>query len=161
MIRPLACLAPAALFTVALGVPADAGAASLGMSRAGDMKWVCAGVGVEERRALAELRPQANLEILFVTEKRGGYLSDVELTIYAPAQTVSVLRVAAEGPMCLVAVPAGAYRIEARYGGTTRVAKAAVSDTAQRLSRVVLAFPDEAWDGITASEEEKRQARER
>jgi hypothetical protein len=56
---------------------ASAWAGPLAMTSEAGMRWVCGGVGAEERRELAALEPQANLRLLFVTEKRGGYLADV------------------------------------------------------------------------------------
>jgi len=66
--------------------------------------------------ALAALRPQASVEVLNVTEKRGGYLAGAE-----------------------VALPA--------------------KRPAQAPGRLVVAFPGEPWDGIWATEEERRQGR--
>jgi hypothetical protein len=106
--------------------------------------------------ALAELRPQANLELLFVTAKRGGYLADVEVSLYAADKTSPVLQVTAEGPMCMILAPAGRYRIEASYAGVTRAHQVAAD---AKTARVVFAFPEEPWDGIRASDEEKQQAR--
>jgi hypothetical protein len=138
---------------------AFAGAAmaqNLGMKEQGAIRWVCGGAGVEERAALAGLRAQANLELLFVTAKRGGYLADVEVALYAADRTAPVLQVTAEGPMCLISAPKGDYRIEAAYGGAKRTLRVAANT---RQARAVFAFPEEPWDGIRASDEEKQQAR--
>jgi len=124
------------------------------MREQGGIRWACGGVGVEERAALAALRPQANLELLFVTAKRGGYLADVAVTVYAGEK--SVLQLTAEGPMCELSAPAGKYRIETAYGGVKRSQQVTVG---AGLSRVVFGFPGEPWDGIKASDEEKQQAR--
>jgi hypothetical protein len=58
----------------------------------------------------------------------------------------------------MIAAPPGRYRVEATYGGVKRSVKVATGD---RQARIALAFPDELWDGIRASDEEKLQARER
>jgi hypothetical protein len=129
-------------------------AQDIAMKKDGPLAWACGGAGVEERAALAALRPQANLELLFVTAKRGGYLADVAVTVYEGDKPV--LQVTAEGPMCELAAPAGKYRIEAVYGGVKRSQQASAG---AKLSRVVLGFPEEPWDGIKASDEEKAQAR--
>jgi hypothetical protein len=129
-------------------------AQDISMKKDGAIAWACGGAGVEERVALAALRPQANLELLFVTAKRGGYLADVAVTVYEGDKPV--LQVTAEGPMCELAAPAGKYRIEAVYGGVKRSQQASAG---AKISRVVFRFPEEPWDGIRASDEEKQQAR--
>jgi hypothetical protein len=126
----------------------------IGMKKDGSIAWACGGAGVEERAALSTLRPHANLELLFVTAKRGGYLADVALTVYAADKPV--LEVTAEGPMCELALPAGKYRIDAVYGGVKRSQQVTAG---AKASRAVFGFPEEPWDGIKASDEEKQQAR--
>lgn len=123
----------------------------------GDAAWTCGGVGADERRALQSQRPQSNVELLFVTAKRGGYLADASFTVTRGGQKVASAE--SEGPMCLLSLPAGDYRIEARRGDVvrTQAVKAGAKGSARR---VVFAFPDEAWDGIQPTAEEKRQARE-
>jgi hypothetical protein len=60
--------------------------------------------------------------------------------------------------MCVVNVPAGSYRIEARVGESTSAKMVKVPATGH-APRAVFTFPDEPSDGIEASEEEKAQAR--
>jgi hypothetical protein len=129
-------------------------AQDIGMKEEGGIRWACGGAGVEERAALAALRSQANLELLFVTAKRGGYLADVALTVYAAGKPV--LQVNAEGPICELFTPAAKYRIEAVYGGVKRSEEVTAG---AKIARVVFRFPEEPWDGIRASDEEKRGAR--
>ena len=131
-----------------------AAAQDIGMKKDGPLAWACGGAGAEERAALAALRPQANLELLFVTAKRGGYLADVAVSVYAEGKPV--LQVTAEGPMCELAAPAARYRIEAVYGGVKRSQEVTAG---AKIARVVFGFPEEPWDGIKASDEEKQQSR--
>ncbi len=141
----LACFLPLASF-----------GAGLAMQRSGPVSWVCGGVGSDERRDIEALRPQARLEVLFVTKERGGYLSDAELAVY-DGHGEPLLQVSADGPICLLDAPAGSYVLSASYGGVTRKARAIVAkDGAAR--KVVFAFPEEPWDGIRASPEERAQA---
>lgn len=133
-----------------------ASAEELAMKRDGAVSWTCGGVGADERRAIEALKPQARIEVLFVTAKRGGYLSDARLAIY-DARGERVLDVAADGPVCLVDAPAGSYRLEATYAGLTRKASSTTGE-AGAPRRIVFAFPEEPWDGIRASPEEKAQA---
>jgi len=131
-------------------------AQDIGMKEYAGLRWACGGAGVEERAALAALRPQANVELLFVSAKRGGYLADVEVSVYAADKFSPILQVTAEGPVCMISAPAAKYRVEATYGGVKRTAQV-VANTKQ--ARVVFGFPEEPWDGIRASDEEKQQAR--
>ena len=126
--------------------------------REGAVAYSCGGVGADERRAMKALEPDANLKLLLVTAKRGGYLGGGELTVN-DAKGASV-RIVADGPVCLLRLPAGSYRIAAAMDGTTRAAQVVIGAGAGRLQRVVFAFPGEPWDGIWASPEEKLQAEE-
>jgi len=133
-----------------------AAAQELAMKRDGAVSWTCGGVGADERRAIEALKPQARIEVLFVTAKRGGYVSDARLAMY-DARGGRVLDVAADGPVCLIDAPAGRYRLEATYSGVTRKARSTIGN-AGAPRRIVFAFPEEPWDGIRASPEEKAQA---
>ena len=149
------------LFAAGLAIcAAGAYAQQSAMQEAGGMKWICGGVGADGRRELATLESQANLTLTFVTVKRGGYLADVGVQLYGAGAKSPLLQFTAGGPLCLLAVPAGRYRIEAAFGGAKRSTEASVAKDAKHALRVALAFPDEPWDGIRASDEEKRQAKE-
>jgi hypothetical protein len=66
----------------------------------------------------------------------------------------------AGGPICLLRLPPGNYRITAEFGGATRSAQRAVGAQTGKPAQVAFAFRGEPWDGIWASDEEKQQARE-
>ncbi len=150
----------ALLFAAALAAaPALSWADTAGFRREGNIEWACGGVGADERRVLAMLGTQANLEVVMATAQRGGYVAGVELALHAASGTAALWHQPAEGPICFFKVPPGAYRVEARLAGVQRQARVLVAPG--RPTRVVLTFPDEPWDGVSASEEEKRQARER
>jgi hypothetical protein len=144
------------LVTMLAACAGAATAQDIPMKEHAGLRFACGGAGVEERAALAALRPQANVELLFVTAKRGGYLADVEIAVYAADKGAPVLQTTAEGPMCMISAPAAKYRVEATYGGVKRSAQIAAG---AKQARVVFGFPDEPWDGIRASDEEKREAR--
>ena len=110
------------------------------MREEGGLRYFCGGVGDEEREALRALKPQANMELLLVTEKRGGYIAGVSLRFSRSGSGASGVQIQAEGPICLLNLPAGTYRVEATYEGTTRVRN--VSTTSGGAKPAVLAFPD-------------------
>ena len=151
MTRVAACL-------VLLAASLQAAAAPLALRRDAAFPWLCAGVGADERRALTELRHEARIEVLFVTAKRGGYLAGAQLSIYGEGGARLLLEMQADGPICLVDPPPGAYRLQASYGGAMRTARVTVPPNAAQPRKVVFAFPEEPWNGIRASPEEKRQA---
>ena len=124
----------------------------------GAVQYFCGGVGADERRAMRALEPQANLKLLFVTARRGGYLADVAL-MFAGSDGATLLRTTADGPVCLLQLPAGRYRVTAETGGAKRSAQVAVGALAGAPHQVAFSFPGEPWDGIWASPEEKQQAR--
>jgi hypothetical protein len=77
------------------------------------------------------------------------------VAIFPADKSSPVVQVTAGGPICMISVPKGNYRIDATYAGVSRNLSVA-ADT--RPARAVFAFPEEPWDGIKASDEEKQQA---
>lgn len=141
---------------LACAVAGHAAAQALSFREAGGIRHVCGGVGAEERDAIQALRKPGQLELLFVSEKRGAYLSSVDVEVTGPGGATA--RFAAEGPTCLVEAAPGTWRVRARVGSVERSREVKLS---AKGAKATLTFPDEPWDGIRASEEEKRQARER
>lgn len=150
-------LIPAVLWA-SLAIAGPAGAVPPAFQAVGDIAYLCGGIGSDERRALEALRGQARVEIVFASAQRGAYLSDVRLALRKDGTTGPEVEVVSNGPVCLVDAPPGRYRLEARLGDVVRRRTVTVP-AGRSLSKVVVAFPDEPWDGIRASEEEKRQAR--
>lgn len=122
------------------------------------LQWSCGGVGSDERRALAGLGDEAALELVMVTARRGGYVAGAEVSLRGTTSKGAQLSGVADGPICLFKLPPGTYKIEALLDGTRREARAVVK-AGGKPARVVMTFPEKAWDGIRASAEEKRQAR--
>lgn len=128
------------------------------MAAEGAAQYYCGGVGADERRAMQALEARANLKLLFVTVKRGGYLADAAVTVSdAKATRFSAV---ADGPVCLLQLPPGRYRVTAEIAGNTRSAQVVVGAQAGQPHQLAFSFPGEAWDGIWASPEEKQQARQ-
>jgi hypothetical protein len=122
--------------------------------------WFCGGVGADERRAMAGLEAQSNLKLLFVSAKRGGYLADADLAIYAGNGKTALFTTRADGPVCLLHLAPGRYRIEASMGQAKRITRTSLAAGAKNAQQLVFSFPEEPWDGIRADPEEKRQAKE-
>lgn len=157
--NPLATVGRAGLVLGALALAAGAvHAREPEMMTEGAVQYFCGGVGADERRAMRELEPRANLKLVFVTAKRGGYLADARVTI-GDGNAIRFSAVA-DGPICLLQLPQGRYRVAAALGGATRSAQVSIGAQTGNPPQTVFSFPGEAWDGIWASDEEKRQARE-
>ncbi|WP_063534871.1 carboxypeptidase-like regulatory domain-containing protein [Burkholderia sp. MSMB1589WGS] len=77
--------------------------------------YVTGGVGQDEVDALRAAASKYNLRMTFAS-RSGEYLSDVDVTIRSAAAQ-PVLTVRTNGPFLYARLPAGQYRIDARYGG--------------------------------------------
>ena len=133
---------------------AAAQASALESNANGNAQWVCGGAGEQERIELKGLEGQASAELLFVTENRGGYLADVDFVV-RDQRGATVLQGRADGPKCLLTVPAGRYRVEASFEGSKRSANFQVARAAGKPGRTVLAFPRDPSETIAPSQEEK------
>ena len=142
------------ILVAALAAAAAANAAALEVKTNGAYEWVCGGAGEQERIELKGLESQATAELLFVTEKRGGYLADVDFVV-RDARGGTVLQGRADGPKCLLTVPAGRYRVEASFEGSKRSANFQVAKAAGKPGRTVLTFPRDPSETIAPSPEEK------
>src|ERR1041385_5881017 len=87
----------------------SAGAQAIAMQEREGIRFACGGVGAEERAELVSLRSQANVELLFVTGQRGGYVAEVEVAVFGLTSAPRV-QFTAEGPICMLFLPIGSYR---------------------------------------------------
>jgi hypothetical protein len=145
------------LAVAAVLLPAASLAQSLAWHREGAAAWVCGGVGSDERRDLEALRANAKAEVLFVTTGRGAYIAGAHAVVYPASGAQPVLDIVADGPTCLLDLPPGSYRIDASYGDERKSARLTVPAKGA-AKRSVIAFQGEPWNGIKATEEEKREA---
>lgn len=141
------------IFAAALAAVA-ASSAALEVNTTDTAQWVCGGAGEQERIQLKGFQSEANAELLFVTEKRGGYLADVDFVV-RNQRGGAVLQGRADGPKCFLTVPAGSYRVEATYEGSKRSANFQVAGAAGNPKRTVLSFPRDPSETIAPSYEEK------
>jgi len=113
------------------------------------LRWVCAGVGEEEREALAALEPQANLKLMFITGER-AFVADVDVSLYDAASELLRFTMIAQGPICLIRAPAGHYRVAATYQETRRERTVALPEKRGKDPlRVVFSFPERSPTGET------------
>ena len=117
--------------------------------------WACGGIGLEERQALKILEAKANAVMLFVAGGRGTLVADVRLRVVSAGDATRGLEIVADGPVCVLQLPAGSWNIEARHGETVRARTALLKpqDTGNP-QRLQFAFPEESNGSPRASQEE-------
>ncbi len=90
------------------------------LQTSGGVSYMTGGVGLDESDAIKAAEKDFNLSLLFAQNKRGEYLSDIKVSI-ADKAGKTVLKVVSDGPMLLVRLPAGAYKVSANHVGNTLV----------------------------------------
>jgi hypothetical protein len=87
----------------------------------GSIEYLCGGVSDEEMSAVNSQRGNANTALLFTAGAHGEYLADVGVTIRAANRKAdpAVVTFTSQGPLCLLKLPAGKYRVEASHHGST------------------------------------------
>jgi hypothetical protein len=106
-LRHAACLALAA--HAALGLPATAQGRIPDMQQAGALRYSCGGIGENESTLMRAAMKDYPLSLLFA-QKEGAYLANVAVEV-SSAKDIS--RFTANGPVCLIQLPAGSYKITA------------------------------------------------
>lgn len=110
----LACAGAA----IAFGAQAQAAGAVPAMRGEGSARYVCGGIGSDESTAMRAAMKDHPLSLLFARAD-GAYLADVAVTIRS-ASGREALALRADGPVCLVDLPAGRYTVEAVAGGASK-----------------------------------------
>lgn len=114
--------AASAVATVAPQTPASSGEA---------VKYLSGGAGDEERsRLMAQWR---QFPLLIVFSAAAGAYAVPEQVLIRNAQGAELLSVDNAGPLLMVNLPPGDYRLQARNGGAMQERRVQVSATPQRL----------------------------
>ena len=87
------------------------------MKGEGAVRWVCGGIGVDESTAMRSAMKSHPLSLLFA-RKDGAYLAEIDVTIQR-SDGGPTLALRADGPVCLIDLPAGRYTVQAATGGAT------------------------------------------
>lgn len=112
-------LLAAAFLAGGLLAPAHAQPSAMpAMKGDGAMRWVCGGIGSDQSTAMRGAMKSHPLSLLFA-RKDGAYLADVDVRIQSTAGAPA-LTLRANGPVCLVDLPAGRYTVEAKTEGMTQ-----------------------------------------
>jgi hypothetical protein len=136
MRKPYLCVLSLMLFS------ATAAAQPIPMNKQGDVRWLCGGIGLDERAALAKMEADSNLKLVFAGGKRGEYLAKVDVILSDRDGKRPALKFTANGPICLVQAPSGRYQLEASFRDEKRSVSATVAKEAKQPGMVVFRFPE-------------------
>ena len=104
---------------------------------------LCGGTGAEERATLAKEVRAASLALEFFAGTRGNYVADVDV-LFTPLQApVEAFGIVTNGPVCLLELPPGEYRVDTWFNGHARRTTATIPARSERLVRVSLGFPED------------------
>jgi len=125
----------AARSLVVVFAAACAGAAAFAqmppMQGQGAARYVCGGIGSDESTAMRAAMKSHPLSLLFARPD-GGYLADVAVTL-KDGSGASALSLRADGPVCLVDIPAGNYTVEATSEGVSKRQTVSIGGTPRTL----------------------------
>ena len=102
----------------------------------------CGGIGDESLTELKSNAGTADAQLVLTAGQGGNYLSDVQLTV-AGAKKQQSVSWQADGPVCLLKLPAGTSTVDASYGDEHRSVKLTKPARAGATKPVVINFKSE------------------
>jgi len=111
-----------------VGGQARVRASGLEMKTAGEIDYVSGGVGASEQEALAQVKHDYNLRLLFAVSGSGSFLASVPVTI-ADGRGQVLLEAVSAGPYFYARVPAGRYQVTAERRGRVKTQSVRVPAT--------------------------------
>jgi hypothetical protein len=103
---------------------------------------LCGGSAAEERAQLLHEVVGATLSLEFAIAELGGYVADVD-ELFTPVNApIEAFGIVASGPVCLLGLPHGEYRIDAWFNGHSRSARAFIAPGTSVPIRVAVDFPE-------------------
>lgn len=120
---------------------------------------LCGGVAAEERQRIAREVRGATIELEFFSGTRGDYVSDVDVLFSPIDAPVAPFGIVTDGPVCLLELPPGEYRVHTWFNGHSRSTRAIIAKSAGSPVRVSLGFPlDRGSDAFLVPVMDERQS---
>ncbi|MCG2583972.1 hypothetical protein [Massilia sp. TS11] len=116
---------------IALALPLLASAAGPSVQTQQGTAYISGGIGAEEQAALAAVKQDFNLHLLFATKGSGEFRADVALVI-TDAKDAPVLKLTGAGPRVFVKLAPGSYKVQATAVGKTQQQSTAIKTGAAR-----------------------------
>lgn len=105
---------------------------------------LCGGTSPEERKRLASEVRGASVALEFYSGTQGQYVADVDVLFAPLAAPIPAFGIVTAGPVCLLELPPGEYRVYTWFNGHARSTTASIPPNgAKSLVRVTLGFPQE------------------
>lgn len=98
----------------------------------GNVSYITGGIGKAEAGAMRQAASDYPLALMLSRSSRGNFITDVELRILAQ-DGEPVLHTNSAGPVVLLRIPEGHYRIEARFDGNTLVREVDVDPASREM----------------------------
>ncbi|OZI76005.1 MULTISPECIES: carboxypeptidase-like regulatory domain-containing protein [Bordetella] len=124
--RMAAALAAGSLALAAGVAAAQTSSALPAVQQQGSVQYITGGVGIDESEAIKAASNRYPLALTFASREGGAYLASVQVTI-TDAQGNTVLDTATDGPYLLVKLPAGRYKVSARFNDKEQTRQVSVS----------------------------------
>jgi hypothetical protein len=105
----------------------------------GKVQYISGGIAVSGMRAIDTEEHLYNLKVLFVEGSKGEYIADTKVNI-TDSKGNSVLDAVAQGPVMLVKLPAGRYKLSTKASDGSILAKR-VDVADDHLASYVLRYP--------------------
>lgn len=103
---------------------------------------LCGGTAAEERAHLLHEVVGATLSLEFAVAEPGAYVADVDVLFTPVNAPIGAFGIVAGGPVCLLELPHGEYRIDAWFNGHSRSARALIAPGTGAPIRVAVDFPE-------------------
>ena len=104
---------------------------------------LCGGTGSEERSRLEKEVRDASVALEFYSGTRGNYVADVDVLFTPVNAPVAAFGIVTNGPVCVLELPPGEYRVNTWFNGHARSTTATIPAKRDRLVRVSLGFPED------------------
>jgi hypothetical protein len=104
---------------------------------------LCGGADAEERAGLEREVRAASVALEFFSGTKGNYVADVDVLFTPLSAPVEAFGIVTNGPVCLLELPPGEYRVNTWFNGHSRTTTATIPAKRDRLVRVSLGFPED------------------